>query len=267
MDEPLQPMEPVIWQTPFDDPQWQFEIKWDGVRCLAYAEGDEVRLYGRRGTNWSARFPELREALRGSGKVLDGELVVLQDGRPSFPAVMRRLHRSDGPVHFMVFDCLYDGGRDLRQEPTAVRQEKLLALPASSLLHRVEPVIGAGRALFEVARESGLEGVVAKRRDAPYVGGKSDLWRKVKCWRELRCVVLGLDEEKGEIRSVRLGAEEDGQVMPVGSVGNLGRGAQQELRRALAHGTALVDVAYLEWTEDGSLRHPRWLRVAHPSGR
>ncbi len=266
MDEPLQPMEPVIWQNPFDDPDWQFEIKWDGLRCLAYAEDGEVRLYGRRGTNWTARFPELCAGLKGCGEVLDGELVVLKDGRPSFPAVMHRLYRSEGPVHYMVFDCLAAGGQDLRSQPLALRQEKLLALPASPLVHRVEPVAGAGRALYEVARESGLEGVVAKRRDAPYESGKSELWRKIKCWRQLRCVVLDLEERKGEIRSVRLGAEQDGQIVPVGSVGNIAKGTQLELRRAMARGRTLVDVAYLDWTEDGSLRHPRWLGIAHAEG-
>ncbi len=262
MEEPVQPMEPVIWTNAFDDPDWQFEIKWDGLRCLAYADGDGVRLYGRRGTRWTQRFPEICQALRGSGKVLDGELVVLKDGRPSFPAVMHRLHRDKGPVHYMVFDCLMAGGRDLRRAPLALRQQELAVLPESPIVHRVEAVGGAGRALYQVAKESGLEGIVAKRRDAPYESGKSDLWRKVKCWREMRCVVLGLDEAKGEIRSVRLGSDQAGTIEPVGSVGNLGRQAQQELRRAMSRGRTQVYVAYLDWTEDGNLRHPRWLGVA-----
>lgn len=265
MEEPLQPMEPVLWANPFDDPTWQFEIKWDGVRCLAYAAEGDVRLYGRRGSIWTNRFPELCLALRGSGRVLDGELVVLKDGRPSFPAVMHRLHRSEGPVHFMVFDCLAVGGKDMRQEPLVERQQALLELPAHPMLHRVDAVRGAGRALYQLAAESGLEGVVAKQRDAPYESGKSEFWRKIKCWRQLRCVVLGIDEAKGEIRSVRLGYEQAGTIMPVGSVGNIGRSAQEELRRALGRGATQVDVAFLDWTEEGHLRHPRWLRIASPN--
>jgi bifunctional non-homologous end joining protein LigD len=258
MEEPLQPMEPVLWLSAFDDPAWQFELKWDGVRCLTYADGDAVRLYGRRGSRWSDRFPELQAALQGSDKVLDGELVVLQDGQPSFPAMMRRLHKDKGPVHFMAFDCLASGGRDLRREPLAVRREVLLSLRETPIVHRVDAVPGAGRSLFKLAQASGLEGIVAKRYDAGYVGGKSGFWRKVKCWRHLRCLVLGIDEAKGEIRSVRLGLQLGGTVVPVGSVGNLAAGEQEALRQALAYGPAEVDVSYLYWTEDGNLRHPRW---------
>ena len=264
MDEPLQPMEPVVWAKAFDDPGWQFEIKWDGLRCLAYAGRDDVRLYGRSGSCWTDRLGELRAALKGLRQVLDGELVVLRDGRPSFPAVMRRLHHGEGPVHYMVFDCLFAGGEDLRQAPLVVRQRELLRLPASPFVHRVEAVAGAGRALFQVASESGLEGIVAKRRDAPYESGKSALWRKIKCWRKIRCLVLGVEEAKGEIRSARLGVEQDGTIVPVGSVGNIGKSAQQGLRRAVARGRTYVDVAYLDWTEEGSLRHPRWLALAPP---
>ncbi len=267
MEEPLRPMEPVTWQEAFDDPGWQFEIKWDGLRCLAYAEDGEVRLYGRRGSNWTSRFPELSAALHGSGQVLDGELVVLRDGRPSFPAMMRRLHRSEGAVHYMVFDCLSSGGRDLRREPLLLRQEKLLALPESRMVHRVEAVVGAGRALYDVARRSGLEGVVAKRLNAPYESGKSELWRKIKCWRPLRCVVLGLDEAKGEVRSVRLGVEQDGDIVPVGAVGGIASAAQIELRQAVGRGPVYVDVVFLDWTPAGSLRHPRWVGIAAAQDR
>jgi len=268
MEEPLPPMEPVLWPEPFDDARWQFEVKWDGLRCLCYADGSSVRIYGRRGSEWTKRFPELRQAFAGRTGVFDGELVVLKEARPSFPAVMRRLHRTEGPVHYMVFDCLSAGGEDLRARPLTERQAELSRLPADPCVHRVEGTVGEGRVLYDVVRRSGLEGIVAKRRDAPYVGGRSDLWRKVKCWRELRCTVLGVEESRGEIRSVRLGWREAGITVPVGSVGGLGRGAQGNLRAALAQGPVEALVGYLDWTEDGRLRHPRWIGVApHTGGR
>jgi bifunctional non-homologous end joining protein LigD len=166
----------------------------------------------------------------------------------------------------MVFDCLYSRGRDLRREPLVVRQQELLRLPASPIVHRVEAVDGAGRALYRVAGASGLEGIVAKRRDAPYESGRSAFWRKIKCWRRIRCLVLGVEEAKGEIRSVRLGVEQDGVTLAVGAVGGIGKSAQEDLRRALAQGRTFVDVLYLDWTETGSLRHPRWLGIALDGG-
>ena len=268
MDEPLAPMEPVLWPTPFDDGDWQFEVKWDGVRCLAYAPaGRPVRLYGRKGGEWTERFSEIGAPLEGSGLVLDGELVVLQDGRPSFHAMLRRLHRTGGPVHYMVFDCLQADGRDLRREGVERRQAELAGLPPSPWLHRIEVVLGEGRRLYETVGSSGLEGIVAKRRASRYVAGRSDLWRKVKCWRRVLCRVVGVDEAKGDIRSVRLALAQGGEFVPVGTCGNLGARAAAELRQALAAGPVDAEVAYLDWTDQGRLRHPRWLGVVSPGGR
>ena len=258
----MRPMEPVRWPKAFDDPLWQYEIKWDGLRCIAKAVAGGVRLQGRSGADWTAQFPELAAALQGSGRVFDGELVVLEDGRPSFPAVMRSLRSGRGLVHYMVFDCLAANGRDLRPLPLDERRQELGGLRQGPYVHKVDAVPGAGVALYRTACESGLEGVVAKRRDSPYIGGKSGLWRKIKCWRRIRCVVLGVESAKGEIRKVRLGLAQGGEVLGVGSVGNLGRAAAEELRLRLRQGPVLADVAYLDWTEGGQLRHPRWLGIA-----
>ena len=255
MEQPIRPMEPISWPAPFDDPLWQFEIKWDGVRCLALCGADGARLFGRKGSDWSGRFPEIEAALRGERGIFDGELVVLADGKPSFPAMLRRLHRDRGPVHYMVFDRLQDeDGRDLRGLPLPLRQA---ALPDfSGALRRVDAVRGQGTALFQTAGEAGLEGIVCKRLDAPYVEGKSPLWRKVKCWRTITCIVIGLDLERGEVRSVRLGLP-DGSA--IGSVGGLSRAQGEELIAAQRAGGPLrCRVAFLEWTEEGQIRHPRW---------
>jgi bifunctional non-homologous end joining protein LigD len=261
MEHPLRPMEPERWPEAFDDPGWQFEVKWDGVRCIAVCSKEGVRFYGRRGSDWTGRFPEIEEELRRRSGVFDGELVVLEQGRPSFPAMLRRLRRVRGPVHYMVFDRLEDeDGRDLRPLALPLRQA---ALPEfSGRVRRVPSVREHGRALFRAADEAGLEGVVAKRIDAPYVPGKSPFWRKVKCWRTLVCTVHSVDVERGDVRSVRLSLPGTG---PIGSVGGLSRTQGQELLAAQAEGgDILCKVAYIEWTPEGQLRHPRWQGLIRP---
>ncbi len=255
MEHPIRPMEPERWPEPFDDPRWQFEIKWDGIRCIAVAGPQGVRFYGRKGSDWTGRFPEVAGELAARRGVFDGELVVLEGGRPSFPAMLRRLHRRQGAVHYMVFDMLEDeDARDLRALALPLRQAELPAF--SGCVRRVPPVAGEGRTLFRAAEDAGLEGVVAKRLDSPYVQGKSPLWRKVKCWRSLTCVVLGADVDRGEVRSVRIGLPDVG---PIGSVGGLGRAQGEELLAALgSDAPVLCRVSYIEWTPDGQLRHPRW---------
>lgn len=259
MEHPIRPMEPERWPEPFDDPAWQFEIKWDGVRCISVCSAAGVRMYGRKGSDWTGRFPEVEEGLAGVRGVLDGELVVLEDGKPSFPAMLRRLHRQRGPLHYMVFDRLEDGaGRDLRSLALPLRQAELPAFSRETV-RRVPAVQEFGRGLFRAAQETGLEGVVAKRLDAPYVFGKSPLWRKVKCWRTLYCVVTGVAVERGDVRSVSLGL--DGAA--IGSVGGLSRSQGAELLAARQRGEELrCKVAYIEWTPDGQLRHPRWQGLA-----
>ncbi|MDA8346565.1 MAG: hypothetical protein M0Z66_13955 [Thermaerobacter sp.] len=256
-------MEPISWPQPFDDPHWQFEIKWDGVRCLAVCTDDGVRFFGRRGSDWTGRFPEVEGDLAGQRGVFDGELVVLVDGRPSFPAMLRRLRRTQGPVHYMVFDRLEDEeGRDLRALALPLRQAALPEL--SGALRRVPAVRGDGQTLFRAAEEAGLEGIVAKRLDSPYVAGKSSLWRKVKCWRTITCLVLGVDLDRGDVRSVRLGLP-DGSA--IGSVGGISRAQGQEVLAAQAAGGAvLCQVAYIEWTPEGQLRHPRWQGIKRTQG-
>lgn len=259
MEQFLPPMEPVRWPTSFDDPNWQFEIKWDGVRCVASCRDGTVRFHGRRGTDWTGRFPEIEQDLRAERGVFDGELVVLEGGRPSFPAMLRRLQRRSGALHYMVFDRLQDAdGRDLRPLALPLRQAALP--PLSGSVRRVSPIRGEGQALFRTAEKAGLEGIVAKRLDSPYVSGKSPLWRKIKCWRSLTCLVLGADVSRGEVRSLRLGLPEGEGVREIGSVGGLGAAQGREVLAALRESAKPLPchVAYMEWTPEGQLRHPRW---------
>lgn len=177
-DWPVAPMEPVRRAEPFDDQNTLFQVKWDGVRALAYAyPGGGVRLFNRRLRERTAQYPELCAALSGlpAGTVLDGEIIAPDaDGKPDFPRVLRRdlvaspakiKRAADAvPVRYMAFDLLWLDGQTLCPLPLTERFAALDALTLdSALVHRVESVPQAGRALFAAVQAEGLEGVVAKK--------------------------------------------------------------------------------------------------------
>jgi ATP-dependent DNA ligase len=180
---------------PFDDPEYLFEIKWDGVRALAAVEEEGWRLWGRGLADYTARYPELA-CLRGlpAGTLVDGELVVLEDGRPDLASLLRRHQLIDAwkignahrwcPLHYVLFDLLYHRGRCLLREPLARRREVLAemcaALQAPGVLFS-EGVAGSGKTFYQAVVAQGHEGVMAKHWAAPYrPGRRSPTWRKIK---------------------------------------------------------------------------------------
>jgi bifunctional non-homologous end joining protein LigD len=192
--------------APFDSAAYVFAVKWDGVRALAALERHGWRLWGRQQTAYTALYPEL-EVLRRwpTGTLLDGELITLQAGRPCL-AALRRRHaltaplqirwaRRWCPVHFVVFDLLYDRGRALLRQPLAQRRQRLAELCAAVPVPGVvfsAGVVGPGRAFYQAVLAAGHEGVMAKLRTAPYRPGRRALsWRKIKPGRRLaeRCSV------------------------------------------------------------------------------
>jgi bifunctional non-homologous end joining protein LigD len=168
--------------------EWLHEVKFDGYRVQAHKVGSRVVIYSRNGHDFTERFPsiaELMHELPAKAAVLDGEVVASDaDGRPNFARLHVRFTRP-GAIHLWAFDLLAFNGRDLRSQPLVKRQACLQALlerfgcPAVSLSEPFEE-------LLRVAEEHGLEGVVSKRRDAPYRSGECRDWRKVKTvtWRE-----------------------------------------------------------------------------------
>jgi bifunctional non-homologous end joining protein LigD len=177
----------------FDRPGWIFELKMDGFRTLATREGERVRLLSRRGNDLSACFPEIVACLRELPDiVLDGELLVLDDeGKPDFERLRRRAllkkpisvsyaARSDPSVLF-AFDLLTLRGRDLRKLPLLRRKEALQsALVSSDRIRPVQHVGEVGTRLYDSACGLELEGIMAKRAEAPYKAGRSKDWVKVR---------------------------------------------------------------------------------------
>lgn len=282
--------------APFDAPTHLFEIKWDGVRAMTYVEAGGHRMHGRRRRDLAGRYPEL--AFLGGlpgGLVLDGELVVLQpDGRPDFRAMLARENAGptrvaaaarQHPVVYVVFDLLYEGGASLLATPLHERRarlERLVAATGHARLVLSDGVAGAGLALFDAVRARGLEGIVGKRLDSPYLPGeRTDAWQKMKLVQQLHCLVLGYEPDGAlDFKSLIIATDVDGELRCVGKVGSgIGEAERRELRQRLFASRAprpLIDpgmkgewiapglfctVNFLEWTASGSLRAPVFVAI------
>lgn len=298
---PIEVMEPVSRPEPFDDPDYLFQLKWDGIRMLArYAgPGHPVELQNRRGRIRTGHYPELErlvDGLSGHRAILDGEMVVIKDGRPSFQAVLRREQSGSGtdglpanPVRFMVFDLLWLDGVDLRTWPLEDRLNRLGSVlepgPAWDLVGSLR---GEGTELFMQARNTNFEGIVAKRLGSAYTAGKkSGAWVKIKCFRTLPCVVAGLALKGGRPSALIVGAYRQGRLVCLGRVSSglteaeLDRLAlvtreieadsspfdQMPDKMPSPPGTCAIRyikpllvgrIRYLEWTDQGQLRSPVW---------
>ena len=290
----------TLAEKPFSHPGWVFEIKYDGVRVIAERRGEKVRMFGRSGEDITARYPEIAVALRGLATdrfVLDGEIVAYDEsGKPSFSRLQKRMLLSRPrdiaaamarvPVRAVFFDCLALEGYDLRGLPLLARKDCLTrALPPAGTIQAGDHVAEHGEAFFEAASAMGLEGMIAKRSDSPYLGKRSTDWVKVKCQRRQEFVIGGYTEPRSGDRhfgALHVGLYEDGQLRHVTKVGSGFDEAMQNqlweqlqaLRRAESpfgasspkgRGNQWVDpqlvceVRFTEWTPGGGLRHPIFL--------
>lgn len=285
-----QPMLATPWPEAFDDDGWWFEVKWDGYRAIVGNDSGRIRARSRRGLDLLDRFPELRRLPIPEGVVVDGEVIAFDDeGRPSF-----QLLQEGRPVNLVVFDVLHRDGRDLTGLGYEDRREVLgsLALPSPVLVP--EPTRGEGRALFEAARQKGLEGVVAKKAGSRYRPGKrSPDWRKVPVKQRLRAVVGGWLAGEGArastFGSLLVGLYDGGDLRWIGAVGS---GFDDRTLQAIhaklkeserptspfANPVSLpgkktwvepemaVAVEFKEWTRDDRLRAPvfKGIEIADP---
>ncbi|WP_309110996.1 non-homologous end-joining DNA ligase [Saccharothrix sp.] len=280
---------------------YAYEFKWDGVRAVARVEGGRVRLVSRLGNDVTATYPELQglgESLGSTQVLLDGEIVALEGGRPSFGALQQRMHASGAqarrlvskvPVTYLVFDVLHLDGSSLLNMPYARRRELLEGLDLRGphwATPRAYP--GAGPEVLAASREQGLEGVVAKRLDSPYTPGvRSPHWVKITRVAAQEVVVGGWrpgeGKRKGVVGALLLGIPEGDGLAFVGSVGTgfgeaelrslTARLRELEVRRSpfvtevpreRARGARWVrpelvgEVVHRQWTADGRMRFPTW---------
>lgn len=202
--------------APFSSPDWIYEVKWDGIRAIAYV-GEELSLRSRNGRELTRNFPELRElSALTSEAVLDGEIIVMREGRPDFQSAVSRSQAASQddiehiakelPATYVVFDILEKGGRPLTQLPLMERKRILEgSLKEGRRVVKSDYVEGAGKAYYQAVIQRGLEGVIAKRRDSRYEEGRSGSWLKIKNVRTCDCVIFGYTRGEG-VREPTFGA-------------------------------------------------------------
>jgi bifunctional non-homologous end joining protein LigD len=238
MPQGIVPMLARPGKLPVDERRWAYEIKWDGVRAIAYCEPGEIRVESRNLRDITRTYPELRPLARALGSrtaVLDGEIVAFdENGRPSFSRLQERMHvDSDSaarrraqrtPVTLMIFDVLYLDGHSLMALAYDERRTRLEELGlAGAAWQTPARHIGDGKALLAATAEQGLEGLVAKRRDCLYEPGRrGSAWIKVKNTRRQELVVGGWVPGEGK-RAERIGALLMGHYDPDGCLRYAGR--------------------------------------------
>jgi bifunctional non-homologous end joining protein LigD len=231
------PMMALSIEKPFDNADWLYEIKWDGYRAISFVEGGKVRLASRHHNDFTGQYPELQALprfVKATTSILDGEVVALdEEGRASFSLMQQRTGirkhgrrvaaRSDVPVIYYVFDLIYLDGYDLRRVSLEERKKVLAQIVTTSDVVRYSDHFDDGRALFDVARQKGLEGIIAKRRESCYEERRSREWLKIKITQTVDCVVGGYTAPEGARQyfgSIVLGLyNEKGQLIHVGQAG------------------------------------------------
>jgi bifunctional non-homologous end joining protein LigD len=287
-------------EKPFSDPNWIFEIKWDGVRAIAEMKDGKTTLWARSGRDVTREYPEfedLAEKFRVKNAIVDGEIVTLDaDGRSNFQKLQNRLGVQNPsqklmqsvPLDYYAFDLMYADGYDLRKAPLVERKELLRkVLTGNEKVHYSEHIAEKGEELFEAARAKGLEGLIAKIKDSAYSGTRTSAWLKLKIVNELDAVVAGYTEGRGSRKyfgALVLGLYDGSELKFIGSAGTgFDEGTQKQIFDKLQKlgtphgpfGTApalrekvdwvkpelVARVKYANWTADDHLRAPVFLSL------
>ena len=291
------PMKATLCHEPFFEKGWLYEWKLDGERCIVVRKGRSLRLYSRNQKELNQSYPELAEALRkqcSANLIADGEIVAFSHGVTSFSRLQQRMQIKDAKkaresnvaVYLYLFDLIHCDGCDLSKLPLTQRKKVLKQAvrwkdPVRFCRHRMRN----GEALFKRAARQGREGLIAKRTDGTYRHKRSKDWLKFKCSRRQEFVIGGYTDPQGErtdFGALLIGYYRRKKLVYAGQVGtgfdedllqSLGRKLRklEEDRSPFAvqspSGKSLHwvrprlvgEVEFTEWTEDGKLRHPRFL--------
>ncbi len=292
--KPIKPFEPLLTEAIPKGDQWIAQVKWDGTRILSYYDGENTKLFNRKKNERTQQYPELLKTssfVQAKNCILDGEVIALQDGKPSFYEVMKRdrvrnLERLSGlqeeiPITYMVFDILFLDGQWLVDKPLLERQKILHEKIAETKVVRLVENFADMQGLFTVCQQHQLEGIVCKDLGSSYVlGGKDARWLKRKKEQDLIAIVGGVTIKHKTVHSLHLGLfDESGQLVYIGSAGSSKLTANdwaavskaiepiiikessfvnlKEAKDGVWLRPALtVKISFLEWTEGKTLRHP-----------
>lgn len=293
--KPIIPFEPIRSESIPQGEEWVAQVKWDGVRMLTYNDGRGVKLINRKGNDRSMQYPEFLdtgEFCRAHSVILDGEMIALSGGKPSFHEIMRRdsLRREQEirfaaqriPAIYMIFDILHYDGKWVNGEPLTHRQQLLQELVIPSERVQIVPNVADGELLYDLMKQRGWEGIVSKRLDSTYAfGGKDARWVKKKLARDLYAAIGGVTYRDGGVNAILLGLyDPEGRFIYIGHAGSgKWKGADwrdltenvkpliipdrpfanvpERMKGAVWIQPALtVKVQFLEWTPGGTMRHP-----------
>jgi bifunctional non-homologous end joining protein LigD len=282
------PMLAHIGEGPFSDPDWVFEIKWDGYRAIAETGKAHIKLYSRNGLSFESKYAEVVQALEKikHRAVLDGEIVVLnQKGDPSFQ-LLQHYPDIEAPhaLVYYIFDLLELNGKKMYQVPLLERKKTLKKIiPKSELLRYSDHVADNGQDFFKVVIQRGMEGMMAKRKDSLYhPGRRTSDWLKIRNHNIEEVVIGGFTQPRGGRKyfgSIVLGIYEGKKLV---HVGNAGTGFDDKSLRELHERMEKLErktspfaqpvpsatpitwikpqlvcnIKYTEWTRDRQLRHP-----------
>jgi bifunctional non-homologous end joining protein LigD len=274
MPDFVPPMLATLVAAPFDDPDWTFEIKWDGFRVETVIDAGNVRMW-TRGRQDAARyfglFLDPPDWIAATQAIVDGEVIALDDrGEPDFALLQARI-KGQGrggaatPFIYEVFDLMFLDGRSLLDEPLEIRRTLLKdVIRADPRVRLSEDIAGDGLAFFEAARIRGLEGIMAKDRRSPYLPGKRAMtWQKVKIRPEQELVVGGWTKGTGkaiELGALLVGVYQDGALRYAGKIG---AGFNDAIRRELLDaisGLAAEEPPFAEPPPRAVSKSALWLR-------
>lgn len=281
----------TLTESYFSDPDWVFEPKLDGIRCLAFKKDGAVRLLSRNKLSLNDRYPDIVKeiaALSLTDVVLDGEAAVFSGGVTRFQSLQRHLLEGlgHGSLALFAFDIPFANGYDLRRLPLLTRKhvlEELVSATAGLTVVKHTPEIG--EELLHEACAKGWEGIIAKKSDSTYASGRSKQWLKFKCTKEQEFVIGGFTDPQGSrvgFGALLIGYYDGDDLRYAGKVGTGYNAAL--LRSLVAQMTELeqeespfagpppvrkavhwikpalvAQVGFSEWTADGRLRHPRFI--------
>ena len=282
----IKPMLATTGKKIFNNPDWIYELKWDGYRALAHVEDGKVDLYSRNGISFNSKFPKLVEDLEQveNNVILDGEIVVLnKDGISQFQALQNYDENTPGSLRFYVFDMLFLNGHSMLDLPLLERKSLIPeVIEDLDMVQYCDHIEGMGTAFYKKAIDSGMEGVIAKKADATYSPGyRTEKWLKIKADNSREVLICGYTTSEGAVfGSLIMGAYEDEELK---YIGNCGTGFSNEEQKALLkkfksrerktspfsekinlkgrepvwmRPDLVAEVKYSEITKTGKLRHP-----------
>jgi bifunctional non-homologous end joining protein LigD len=278
--------------TPFSDEEWIYEIKWDGYRAIAEVNKGKVKLYSRHGNSFLSTYREVVEALSELkiNAVLDGEIVVLnEEGKPDFQKLQQFEQNRDFPIKYYVFDLLELNGKKLYSTPLIERKALLADLIKNNpVINYSDHVEEHGEDFFELIKERNMEGIMAKKRSSGYHPGKRSAdWLKIKHHKSEEAIIAGFTEPRGGRQyfgALILGSYVNNKFTYIGHTGSgfdasLLKDLYAKLKPIITDKSPFTDkvktnmpvtwvepkyvceVKYSEWTSDGKLRHPIFLRL------